>query len=162
MKKFKNHTLEEYSKALAQKEPAPGGGSAAALTAALGVSLVVMAARYSLNKKTTASVLKKMKSIITRSEKIRKRLLLLVDLDAAAYLNLVKANKTTNRTKKAAARRQARDIPREVCRLCFAVIKNIPYLVVYGNKHLLSDLQAAGEMILAGYQGAKAMVEVNS
>ena len=92
MKKFKNHTLSEYLDVLSKKTPVPGGGSAAALTAATAAALVSMVANYSKNKKSPKNVENKICSIFKQSEKIRKRLLKLVDLDAQGYLKVAQAS----------------------------------------------------------------------
>ena len=65
MKKFKSHTLKDYSKSLSTRAPVPGGGSAAALTACLGASLISMVANYSLGRKKTKRVEAKIKTIIS-------------------------------------------------------------------------------------------------
>lgn len=39
---FKEKTLQEYLDQLSRREPVPGGGSAAALTGAMAVGLILM------------------------------------------------------------------------------------------------------------------------
>ena len=46
---------EKFNQALASSEPTPGGGAAAAMTAAMGCALALMAARTTFNNKTTPS-----------------------------------------------------------------------------------------------------------
>ncbi|MBI5145023.1 MAG: cyclodeaminase/cyclohydrolase family protein, partial [Candidatus Omnitrophica bacterium] len=48
--KYREATLKKYSDDLAAKLPAPGGGSAAALAAAMGVSLISMVVNFTLGK----------------------------------------------------------------------------------------------------------------
>ncbi|MBU4334812.1 MAG: cyclodeaminase/cyclohydrolase family protein, partial [Candidatus Omnitrophica bacterium] len=91
MKKYKNFTIKEYLEVLSRKEPVPGGGSAAALTAALGVGLITMVANYSKAKSSSKVIEKKTQKIIRESEKMKDRLLELVDLDAQAYMGIVEA-----------------------------------------------------------------------
>ncbi|MDP8266084.1 MAG: cyclodeaminase/cyclohydrolase family protein [Candidatus Aceula meridiana] len=160
MKKFKNQSLAQYLKNLASKNPAPGGGSAAALVAATGVSLISMAARYSLKKNQSSKAQAKLKSLIKKSDKMRLRLLDLVDLDAKAYLEVVKTRKGPVAKKKAALKK-AQAAPLEVCRLSYAAIGLTPFLAKEGNLHLLSDVKCAVEMLLAAFQSAVANVEVN-
>jgi len=142
------------------KEPVPGGGSAAALVGATGASLICMAARYSLNRKQSLSVERKIAQCLKKAEKIRLRLLTLVDLDAQAYLALVKAPK-----EKCAARtralKKARAVPLEVCRLSFAAIELTPLLAQKGNHYLLSDVRCAVEMLSAAFHSAMANAEAN-
>ncbi|MDP8264608.1 MAG: cyclodeaminase/cyclohydrolase family protein [Candidatus Aceula lacicola] len=160
MTQYKNYSLSKYLDRLSSKDPAPGGGSASALVSATGASLVSMVARYSLGRKQPKFVESKIKSILSKSEKIRKRLLVLVDLDAQAYLQVVKVRKGTEAQKKK-AKKKACDIPLEICRLSYAAIQLAPFLVEKGNPYLLSDVKCAIEMLLAGFQSALANVEAN-
>jgi len=160
MKKFKNHTLEEYLSVLSRKTPVPGGGSAAALTAATGAALVSMVANYSTGKGRPKRVENKILNILKQSEQIRKRLLVLIDLDAQAYLNVVKTRGATAQVKKRASREAAK-VPGEVSRLCYKAIQLTPYLVTEGNKHLLSDIAVAIELFQAAYNAACINVEIN-
>ena len=163
MKKYKSYSINEYLNCLSQRTPVPGGGSAAALVGSLGAALISMAANYSLKKNKPVAVEENIKKILFKSEKIRKRLLELVDLDAQAYQNLVQARRgpDTSLQKKNAALRRARAVPQEVCRLCFQSMELTPYLVQYGNKYLLSDVAVAVEFLQAAFNAAQINVEVN-
>ena len=158
--KYRNYSLKKYLDELASRSPVPGGGSAAAVAGALGAALIAMAARYSLGKGKSKAVEAQIKSIIGKSEKIRRRLLLLVELDAKAYLGLVKARKK-NRQAKEKARRKARETPLEICRLCYQAIALTPFLTKKGNPHLLSDVKAAIELLFSAFNAAMINVEIN-
>ena len=160
MKLFKNYSLSEYTRVLSLKVPAPGGGSAAAATAALGAALLSMAANYSLGKTTLRSNDRKIKAGLKQSEQLRKRFLALVDLDARAYLNVVKTRKAAP-AKRAAARRKAAEVTLEVCTLCYKAVQLSPALVRYGNKYLVSDVKVALELLLAAFNAARVNVEIN-
>jgi formiminotetrahydrofolate cyclodeaminase len=160
VKKFKNFTLTEYSSVLSQKVPAPGGGSASALTGALGASLISMVVNYSLGKSSSQFLEKKFKKTLQQSERIRKRLLELVDLDAQAYLALVKAKKKSPQERQKALK-NARAVPMEICRQSYEAIALAPFLVENGNKYLLSDVEVAVEMLWAAFKGAMKNVEAN-
>ena len=157
MKLLKNHTLAQYLKVLSQKTPAPGGGSAAALTAALGAALLSMAARYSIGKNSSKENDKKLEASLRESERFKKRLCTLIDLDAQAYWKVVKAPRGSAAKKKALA--GARKVPLEVARLCCKAVSLAPFLVRRGNKYLLSDIVAAVELLLAGYKAAMVNAE---
>ncbi|MCA9405025.1 MAG: cyclodeaminase/cyclohydrolase family protein [Candidatus Omnitrophica bacterium] len=161
MKKFKNHTLQEYLDVLSKKVPAPGGGSAAALTGAAGAALLSMAANYSLGKGSSKRVETALKKNLERSEKIRKRLVELIDLDAEAYLALVAARKKSEKEKQAALKK-ARAVPKEIAKQCYNAVQLAPLLVKEGNPYLISDVQSACEMLKAAFQAAMANVEANS
>ncbi len=156
MAKLKDLTLEQYLNVLAAREPAPGGGSAAALTAALGAGLVSMVTQYSLKKGSPADVEAQLEQALSQSEKMRRRFLELVDLDAEAYLQVVQARKGTEEEKQAAAR-QAAAVPREIAELCYQTLDLTPLLVAHGNKYLLSDVEVALELLTAAFKSAMTM-----
>ena len=160
MKPFKHHTLKEFSDTLSLKTPVPGGGSAAALVGVLGVSLISMTANYSRGKGLSKLDEKKIRDILAKSEKIRKRILELVDLDARAYLGVVKTRQARPAVKKKALKK-AREVPFEVAQLCYSALELTPYLVRKGNKHLLSDVRVAAELLLAAFRSALINVEIN-
>ena len=153
IKKYKDSTVKEYLNALSAKIPVPGGGSAAGLVGSLGASLLSMVANYSLNRNQPQETEKKIKNIFSQSEKIKKRLLALVDLDAQAYMKVVKARQSSPKIKQAALS-GAREVPQEVCSLCYQAIELTPFIVKHGNKRLLSDIQVAVELLLASFNAA--------
>ncbi len=154
MRKFKSHTLKEYLDALSAREPVPGGGSAASLVGALGAGLISMVANYSLGKGKPPAVEKKIKALLKDSERIRREFLEFVDRDAEAYLRVVRARKSAPHIKKA-AKVQAARVPLEICKLCYEAVDLTVYLTKEGNCYLLSDLEAAVEMLLAAHSSAK-------
>ncbi len=160
MKKYKNHTVSQYLEQLSLRVPAPGGGSAAALVGALGAALISMVANYSLSKKNPKPSDSRIKALLLKSEKLRKRLLELVDLDAQAYLGVVKTRQASEAVKQRALKK-ACDVPREVCRLCLSAVELTPFLVKNGNRHLMSDIKVALELLTAAFDSALLNIETN-
>ncbi len=144
---YKDGSLKQYLDDLAAKLPAPGGGSAAALTAGLGVSLISMVVNFTLGKPKYASFESDLKKILTKSEGLRGKFLDLVDLDVSAY--------------KSKNIRDALDIPFMVCRLCFEAIRLCPSLIRKGNIRLVSDVMVAAILLESAYASAYANVEIN-
>ena len=160
MKPFKDHTLKEYLDQLAARAPVPGGGSAAALSSALGAGLISMVTQYSLGKGKPKAVELRLQKVLAKSEKIRERLLALVDRDAQAYLGVVAARKADAKSQIKAARKAAA-VPREICILSYQAVALTPVLVEHGNPYLMSDVEVALELLLAGYHSAIVMVKAN-
>lgn len=160
MDRYAHLTISRYLDRLAARDPVPGGGSAAALTGALGAALISMVANYSLGRKHSEEVERRIKEILRENEKIRKRLLILVDLDAKAYLGVVKTRRAAPKIKQKALSK-ARLVPLEVCRLCHQAVMLTPFLVEKGNPHLVSDIKVALELLLAAFRSAMVNVEVN-
>ncbi len=159
---FKDNTLQEYLDQLSTCSPVPGGGSAAALTAALGLGLISMVTNYSIGRKSnTTAVDKRLSQILTMSEPIRQRLLELTSLDSEAYLK-VSAARILGKKAQARAAREAKAVPLEVCKLCYKAVQLTPYLAQKGNPYLLSDVEVALELLLSAFNSARVMVRINS
>src|SRR2546421_3476001 len=78
-------SVREFSRALAGKQPTPGGGSAAALAGALGAGLVSMVCNYTVGREKYAGVEEDMQRVLARSEELRGELERAVEDDVAAY-----------------------------------------------------------------------------
>jgi formiminotetrahydrofolate cyclodeaminase len=144
---YKDETLKKYLDDLAAKLPAPGGGSAAALTAGLGASLISMVVNFTIGKPKYASVEAELKTILEKSEKLKEEFLRLVDLDVVAY-----ESKNI---------RDALDVPFMVARLCFEGIRLCLPLVTKGNVNLISDVAVAAILLEAAFSSAYYNVEIN-
>ena len=149
---FKDKTLQEYLDQLSRREPVPGGGSAAALTAAMALGLISMVTNYSIGRKAnTKAVEKRLARILAQSEAMRRRLLELTSLDSEAYLKAQKGDS-----------KGARAVPQEICKLCYKALQLTPYLAERGNPYLLSDVEVALELLMSAFNGARIMVRINS
>lgn len=144
---YKDESIRKYLDDLAARLPAPGGGSAASLTAALGAALVSMVVNFTLGKSKYAQYEKELKAILEKSEKLRKGFLNLVDLDVVAY--------------KSKNLKDSLDIPFMVCRLCFEAIRLCPPLIRKGNVNLVSDVAVAAVLLEAAFASANFNVEIN-
>ncbi|MDD5166441.1 MAG: cyclodeaminase/cyclohydrolase family protein [Candidatus Omnitrophica bacterium] len=144
---YKNATLKKYLDDLAARLPAPGGGSAAALSAGLGAALISMVVNFTLGKAKYAAHENELKKIMEESEGLREEFLRLVDLDVIAYesKNL----------------RDALDIPFMVARLSFEGIKLCPRLVKKSNINLITDVAVAAALLESAFSSAYFNVEIN-
>jgi formiminotetrahydrofolate cyclodeaminase len=159
---FKDKTLQEYLDQLSRREPVPGGGSAAALTAAMALGLISMVTNYSIGRKAnTKEVDRRLARILEQSEPMRLRLLELTSLDSEAYLKVSAARSLDKKAQKQAAK-QARAVPQEICKLCYKAVQLTPYLADKGNPYLLSDVEVALELLVSAFNGARIMVRINS
>ncbi|MCX5694041.1 MAG: cyclodeaminase/cyclohydrolase family protein [Candidatus Omnitrophica bacterium] len=145
--KYKNQSLTKYLNDLAARLPAPGGGSAAALNAALAAGLVSMVVNFTLGKPKYAAFTKELKAILTKSERLRKYFLDLVDLDVLAYQS------------KDAAKMLA--VPLRLAKLCCQAQQLCPSLVKKGNINLISDVAVAAVLLESAFVCACFNVEIN-
>ncbi|MBU0548765.1 MAG: cyclodeaminase/cyclohydrolase family protein [Candidatus Omnitrophica bacterium] len=144
---YRNKSLKIYLNDLAAKLPAPGGGSAAALTAAEGSALISMVVNFTLGKSKYARYHRDLLKALAGSEKIRARFIELVDLDVAAF-----KSKDINKSL---------SVPLEIARLCFDALKLCPPLVKKGNINLISDVAVAAILLEAGFSSALFNVRIN-
>ena len=91
MNEIINLSCVDFTESLASKAPVPGGGGAAAMIAALGVSLCSMAGNLTVGKKKYAQFDEDNKRIIEKAQQLRIRFLELVEEDAAVFAPLSKA-----------------------------------------------------------------------
>jgi formiminotetrahydrofolate cyclodeaminase len=144
---YKDQSIKFYLDDLAAKLPAPGGGSASALNAAMGAALISMVVNFTLGKPKYAGYEKELRGILNKSESLRKEFLRLVDLDVTAY--------------KSKNIRDALNVPFMLARLCFEGIKLCPMLIKKGNINLISDVALAVVFLEAGFVSACFNVDIN-
>jgi formiminotetrahydrofolate cyclodeaminase len=167
---FRDLTIAEFVERLASSAPVPGGGSASAITGALGAALVRMVVALSLDKPKYAAydnTLRQADEIAARS---LDRLLALADEDAAAYAALSAAFKMPKTTAKEGATRrsaihdaarQAALAPLQVLHECFDVLVETEAIAGRSNLNARSDAATAASLAEAGLRGAAANVLIN-
>ena len=144
---YKDGSLAKYLEDLAKKMPAPGGGSASAMAAALGASLLSMVINFTLGKPKYALYEKELATALQDTERLRLEFLRLVDEDAAAY-----SSKDIERSL---------EVPLSICRLCNEAALMCPAICQKGNVNLISDVAVAIDLIEAAFQGAYWNVDIN-
>ncbi|MFA5287323.1 MAG: cyclodeaminase/cyclohydrolase family protein [Candidatus Omnitrophota bacterium] len=144
---YKDRAIKIYLDDLAAKLPAPGGGSAGALNAAMAAALISMVVNFTLGKLKYEKYEKELKEVLSKSEPLRKEFLNLVDLDVTAY--------------KSKNMRDALNIPFMVARLSFEGIKLCPVLIKKGNVNLITDVAAAAIFFEASFASASFNIEIN-
>ncbi|MDD5409786.1 MAG: cyclodeaminase/cyclohydrolase family protein [Candidatus Omnitrophica bacterium] len=144
---YKNQAIVKYLDDLSAKLSAPGGGSASALNAAMGASLISMAVNFTLGKPEYTVFEPELKQILAKSEKLRDDFLGLVDLDVVAY--------------QSKDMRKALDVPLMLARLCCEAAKLCPPLIKKGNPNLITDVAIAAIFFESAFVSACFNVEIN-
>lgn len=147
MVNYREGPIKNYIADLAARLPAPGGGSAAALNAAMGAALISMVVNFTVGKPKYAKDEAQLKKILGKSERLREEFLNLVDLDVVAY--------------KSKNIRDALGVPFMVARLCYEGIKLCPPLIRKGNVNLISDVAVAAVFLESAFSAANFNVEIN-
>ncbi len=156
--------------ALSSSDPAPGGGSAAALAGAVGTSLLVMVARLPKTRSATASEAQALSGLVDPLVRLRDRLAALADDDSAAYnavtaaYRLPKSGDEEKAARTAAIRaavRRATDVPLETMRSCAEALERAATVARLGNRNAASDAAAGIELLAAALRGAEGNVRIN-
>src|SRR5260221_5572858 len=82
---YTDQPLQDYLHALASEQSTPGGGSAAALSGAMGAALASMVCRLTLGKEAYAGVRQEIEELLRRAENLRSRFQQLFQEDIEAY-----------------------------------------------------------------------------
>lgn len=167
-------TIKEFIDEIDSKSPAPGGGSVAALSSTLGVSLARMVGHLTVGKKKylTYSPEIQMEFLDVHKELILVKDILAtyIDQDTEAFNLIMKAYqmpKTTQEEKEKRSEKiqegtqQAILVPLRVASLSIAAMHQFPFLIKYGNKQTISDLGVAVMSLAVGVEGACMNVLIN-
>ena len=157
----------EFTDKLASREPAPGGGGAAALAGALGVALSSMAGNLTLGRKKYAAVEEDIRALLQRGERIRARLLELADLDAEGFRPLAEAygipkDQPDRAERLEAATLHALHAPMEMMRSIAESIPLIEEMLQKGSAMLVSDVGCAALLAGSALECAALNVFVNT
>ena len=157
-------SVTDYLARTASGDPVPGGGSAAALNAALAAGLIEMVARLTVGRKSFEAVDAEMRAVADRAAALRQKLTGDIDRDSEAYTQVLGAfgmPKATPEEKAARARaiqaafRQAARVPLGVARDALQAMALGRQVIARGNPNAASD-GAAG--VLAARMAARTAV----
>jgi glutamate formiminotransferase/formiminotetrahydrofolate cyclodeaminase len=164
------HDCPSFIDELAAPTPTPGGGSAAAFSAAMGAGLVAMVAGLTIGKKKYAEVEAQMQAVHVHAEKLREDLTYAVDDDAGAFeavMGAYRLPKDTPEEKSArtssiqSATINAAHVPLHVAEGAVKVMELALLCVENGNVNAISDAASAAAMAKAGLTAAGYNVRIN-
>lgn len=162
-----DQTLSEFTAQLASASPAPGGGSAAALTGALAASLAAMAANVTAANPRYADRTDALTTLAAACETQRAALLALIDADAAGFLPLQRAyaipkTDPDRAARLAAAARTACQAPLAMLEHCAQAALLLPAALEAASPLLHSDVGCAAALCHAAAEAAAMNVFVNT
>ncbi|HKW02061.1 MAG TPA: cyclodeaminase/cyclohydrolase family protein [Vicinamibacterales bacterium] len=167
---FLTRTVTELLDLFSSSDPTPGGGSASALSGALGASLLAMVAGLPKTRTNTPEEHSTLDNARRQLMALRDTLIELVDRDAAAYDLVVAAykqpkgtdsEKAARKTAIASALRAATDVPLETMRACTEVLGLGKIVAEHGNLSAASDIGVGLHLTMAGLTGGRLNVETN-
>lgn len=162
--------IKEFLDELSSSSPAPGGGSVAALSGALGAALVSMICHLTIGKKGYENVSDEMNEILKKSNALKEKFVLLIDEDTNAFNKVMAAYKMPKETDEEKEKKRnaiqdslknAANVPLDVMKQCVNVLSLAKIVSEKGNKNAVSDAGVAALMSLAGLNSAALNVEIN-
>ena len=160
----------DFVAATASKEPTPGGGAIAALTAATGAALAEMVANLTFGKKGYEEVQAEMEELQGKAEAIRNRMLELSQADADVFnifmnaLGLPKDTDEEKATRTAAIQQAYKDaamVPFEIGELAYQIFDLAEIASKKGNQNLITDGIIAAINARAAVKAAFLNVRIN-
>jgi len=155
---------------LADGNPTPGGGSAAAYSAAMGAGLVAMVARLSIGKKKYAEVEEEMKAVLEQAEILREKLTQAVDEDAASFTAIMQAFRLPKATDEEKALRSqaiqdatlyATEVPLQTAHDAVSLMELVLTVASVGNSNAITDGASGAAMARAALTSAGYNVRIN-
>ena len=162
--------LQQYLDDLASAQPTPGGGSASAISGAMGAALASMVARLTIGKTQYSDVEEEMTGILQQTEQLRERFQQLMQEDIAAYGKLSTAYKLPRTSDSERAARtlaiqeqlvEAASVPLEMVECAAELVKCCHRIAEIGNKNVLSDVATGALLGASAGAGAAWMVRIN-
>ena len=167
---YRDEPLQTFLDKLASRFPTPGGGAGSAVAGALGAALGSMVCNLTIGKKKYAQVENQMRTILEKTEALRKRFTELIDEDDQAFSALMDAFKMPKETADEKSARSVKIqettkhaalIPLEIMKLCCDLIPLAHAGAVKGNPNVVSDAGVSAILAGAAAQAAALNVHIN-
>ena len=165
--KLIERTVENFANELASSAPTPGGGGAAALVGALGISLGNMVGELTIGKKKYAEYEDELQDIMTDAQRLEGELLQLIEDDAEGFKPLAEAYSIPKDNPERAtileeATKTACVAPMAMIRACARAMKLIERFGEIGSKLAISDAGCAAVLCKSAMQAAALNVYINT
>lgn len=163
-------TAKDYLDVLKSHAPAPGGGSASALSGAQGLALMLMVADLTLSKDKYQAYHQLCQQIKEAGLPLYNSLAEAMDRDTDAYNQVFEAYKLPKETEEEKAARSqaiqaanllATQVPFEVMSQAYEGLKLVSKLVNHSNSNAASDLGVAASCLETAVKGAWLNVSIN-
>jgi len=162
--------LNEFLEKTASKDPVPGGGCVAAMSAATAAALTGMVANITIGKKKYVEVEEEMKAIAEKAATLREKLLNDINRDADSFNEVMAAFKLPKETDEEKAVRtnavqeatkKAAQVPLEVAKEAYGMMEIIEAVVVKGSANAVTDGAVAAMMARTAVLSALYNVKIN-
>ncbi|MDR1558608.1 MAG: cyclodeaminase/cyclohydrolase family protein [Clostridiales bacterium] len=171
MSRLENLTVREFADLLGSGAPAPGGGSAAALSGALGAALLRMVAALTVGKEDYLEHNAFAEELVTGAEQLRRGFLDVMERDTEAFNNVsavfsmpknTKEEKTERRNALQRALTACMQTPYEMMAFALAGLELADKGMGKTNRNAASDMGVAALSLKAAVQGAWLNILINA
>ena len=164
---YTTKSCREFVTVLASSEPAPGGGGASALVAALGTALGNMVGSLTVGKKKYADVEEEIIALKAKCDKLQNELLDQVPADAEGFVPLAKAygipkDDPTRAETLEKATIIACQVPMHIMELCCKSLDAIKVFADKGSRLAVSDAGCGAVIVKSALQAASLNVFINT
>ena len=164
---YTTKSCREFVTVLASNEPAPGGGGASALVAALGTALGNMVGALTVGKKKYAEVEEEIKALMEKCDALQTELLDQVPADAEGFLPLASAygipkDDPTRPEIMEKATITACQVPMHIMELCCEALDCIKVFADKGSRLAVSDAGCGAVIVKSALQAASLNVFINT
>lgn len=167
---YKNLTIEKFLEKLGSSDSMPGGGVAASLVAANGISLTLMVCNLTIGKEKYKEFEELVVKVKKEAEELKIKFLELMDKDAETFKVMEKVFAMPNTTDE--EKKLRKEKMQEACRICCLIPKEVIEKAlkaieitnsIYGksNKSAESDLRVANILLRAAIEGAWQNILIN-
>ena len=163
-------TIAGFLEGLASGAPVPGGGGAAALSAAMGAALVAMVCNLTLGQEKYRAYEETMARALVEATEQRALALVLAEEDGAAYgavraaYSLPRASDEEKRTRGARnheALKAAADVPLRTAAVAARIVELCEEILPGGNPNVVSDVGVGALSARAALESAALNVRIN-
>ncbi len=163
-------SISHFLSELSSSSPAPGGGSVAALSGALGSALSSMVCNLSIGKDKYKDVEHELIKTLYSSKKLLNELTHLIDEDSKVFNDVMKAFKLPKETDVEKKNRRyeiqegykkAALVPIKTARLCISVLDVALVAAKKGNTNSITDAGVSAIMAKAGVESAVFNIKIN-
>lgn len=162
--------VDDFLDLLSTDSPAPGGGSVAAICAAISGALSAMVANLTVDKKGYEQVQAKVRELAPLGQDIKERALQCVDKDTDAFNQMMDALRLPKKTEAEIALRDTQVekttqaaimVPYETLEIALEALRLAEQVAEAGNANALSDAGVAALTALSAAKGAHYNILIN-
>ncbi len=170
MQDLSRMTIRDFVCEVASDSPAPGGGSVAALSGALGAALALMVTRLTIGKEKYRENWDEMGKVQCEAKELRENFLSLAEQDTAAFNSFFEALKMPRETELEKDARQqkmqeglkeATMVPLETLKACELLLELARTAAERGNSNAVTDAGTAAQMARSAAFSAAYNVRIN-